>query len=305
MRPNTPWPRTVSPSSRKPTTSSPTWRSPRMACSSACTTTRSSGRRTSRRCFPIDRSRAKCRAAARHKRWLANDFTLAEIRRLDAGTWFDPKFAGERVPTFEEMIALVRGKGGHLSGAEVAAALHGARRRHGRRFSSRSSSGTARHARVAQSHADDHPVVRRGHDPPRRRELPAIPRLFLTEKDEDVTEARIREVATFATGIAPDKARDRPAPGDGETRARRQTDRHIMDIPCARADDVPVRARRDGALPLHARHRRAVHRTTPISFRDASERQAAFRCGRSACTAWSRRCHVLHASFHPTHVVAW
>src|SRR5438552_1953802 len=36
------------------------------------------------------------------KRWLANDFTLAEIKRLDAGSWFDPKFAGERILSFEE-----------------------------------------------------------------------------------------------------------------------------------------------------------------------------------------------------------
>src|SRR5687768_15905905 len=28
------------------------------------------------------------------KHWLANDFTLAEIRRLDIGRWFDPKFVG-------------------------------------------------------------------------------------------------------------------------------------------------------------------------------------------------------------------
>jgi glycerophosphoryl diester phosphodiesterase len=36
-------------------------------------------------------------------------------------------------------------------------------------------------------------------------DLPTIPRVFLTAKDEDVTEARIRELATFATGIAPEK----------------------------------------------------------------------------------------------------
>jgi glycerophosphoryl diester phosphodiesterase len=30
--------------------------------------------------------------------------------------------------------------------------------------------------------------------------------VFLTEKDEDVTEARIRALATFASGIAPAKA---------------------------------------------------------------------------------------------------
>jgi glycerophosphoryl diester phosphodiesterase len=46
------------------------------------------------------------------KAWLANDFTLAEIKTLDAGSWFDAKFAGERVPTFEEAVALIRGKAG-------------------------------------------------------------------------------------------------------------------------------------------------------------------------------------------------
>ena len=44
--------------------------------------------------------------------WLANDFTLAEIKRLDAGSWFDRKFAGERIPTFDEAIELIRGKAG-------------------------------------------------------------------------------------------------------------------------------------------------------------------------------------------------
>ena len=44
--------------------------------------------------------------------WLANDFTLAEIKTLDAGSWFDKKFAGERVPTFDEAIAAIRGKAG-------------------------------------------------------------------------------------------------------------------------------------------------------------------------------------------------
>src|SRR5215212_5814340 len=34
--------------------------------------------------------------------WLANDFTIDEIKRLDAGSWFDKKFAGERIVTFDE-----------------------------------------------------------------------------------------------------------------------------------------------------------------------------------------------------------
>ncbi len=46
------------------------------------------------------------------KAWVANDFTLAEIKRLDAGSWFNAKFAGEKVPTFDEAIALIKGKAG-------------------------------------------------------------------------------------------------------------------------------------------------------------------------------------------------
>jgi len=48
----------------------------------------------------------------KRKAWLANDFTLAEIKRLDAGSWFDPKFSGERVPTFDEAVTLVKGRAG-------------------------------------------------------------------------------------------------------------------------------------------------------------------------------------------------
>jgi glycerophosphoryl diester phosphodiesterase len=46
------------------------------------------------------------------KAWLANDFTLAEIKTLDAGSWFNAKFKGEKIPTFDEAIALIRGKAG-------------------------------------------------------------------------------------------------------------------------------------------------------------------------------------------------
>jgi glycerophosphoryl diester phosphodiesterase len=46
------------------------------------------------------------------KAWLANDFTLAEIKTLDAGSWFDAKFAGEKILTFDEAVAIIRGKAG-------------------------------------------------------------------------------------------------------------------------------------------------------------------------------------------------
>ena len=35
------------------------------------------------------------------------EMTLAELKRLDAGSWFDHAFAGERIPTLQETLALV------------------------------------------------------------------------------------------------------------------------------------------------------------------------------------------------------
>jgi len=38
--------------------------------------------------------------------------TLNQIRQLDAGRWFSPEFAGERVPTIDEVFALIAAHGG-------------------------------------------------------------------------------------------------------------------------------------------------------------------------------------------------
>ncbi len=46
------------------------------------------------------------------KRWVLTDFTLAEVKRLDAGAWFDAKFRGTRIPTFGETIDAMRGRSG-------------------------------------------------------------------------------------------------------------------------------------------------------------------------------------------------
>jgi glycerophosphoryl diester phosphodiesterase len=46
-------------------------------------------------------------------------FTLAEVKRLDAGSWFAPQFAGERVPTLEEWVAAVGQRAGMLMEAKL------------------------------------------------------------------------------------------------------------------------------------------------------------------------------------------
>ena len=37
-----------------------------------------------------------------------HDMTLAELRRLDAGSWFGSEFAGERIPTIEEILEFAK-----------------------------------------------------------------------------------------------------------------------------------------------------------------------------------------------------
>jgi glycerophosphoryl diester phosphodiesterase len=39
------------------------------------------------------------------------DKTLAELKTLDAGSWLDPIYAGERIPTLEEALTLIDGRG--------------------------------------------------------------------------------------------------------------------------------------------------------------------------------------------------
>ncbi len=38
------------------------------------------------------------------------DRTFEDLRRLDAGSWFDPSFSGEKIPSLDEVLALSRGR---------------------------------------------------------------------------------------------------------------------------------------------------------------------------------------------------
>jgi glycerophosphoryl diester phosphodiesterase len=61
--------------------------------------------------FP-GRSRTLTREGRELTGWHVSDFTLAEIKTLDAGSYFDPKYKGEKVLTFQEAIDLIKGKAG-------------------------------------------------------------------------------------------------------------------------------------------------------------------------------------------------
>ncbi|WP_375582640.1 glycerophosphodiester phosphodiesterase [Cyclobacterium xiamenense] len=59
------------------------------------------------------------------------ELTLSELKELDAGSWMDPAFAGTRIPTLEEVLAVmprntwlnIHIKGGHEIGKRVARLL--------------------------------------------------------------------------------------------------------------------------------------------------------------------------------------
>jgi glycerophosphoryl diester phosphodiesterase len=139
------------------------------------------------------------------KHWIANDFTLAEIKRLDAGRWFGERFAGSRILTFDEMVALVRGKAGIYPELK-SPPLYTRRGLDMERIfvESVKKQGLDRPESLKET-----PVIIQSFDEPSVRrvaaDLPSIPRVFLTEHDEDVTDARLKELARFATGIAPEK----------------------------------------------------------------------------------------------------
>ncbi len=45
--------------------------------------------------------------------------SMRELRSLDAGGWFDPRFAGARIPTLEEVLRIARGRGSLLLDLKV------------------------------------------------------------------------------------------------------------------------------------------------------------------------------------------
>jgi glycerophosphoryl diester phosphodiesterase len=156
--------------------------------------------------FP-DRSTTSAENGKDRTRWLANDFTLAELRRLDMGSWFDPRFSGERIVTWQEAVDLVRGKAGlypelkspplyTARGVDMVKLFVDSVKQNG--LDRPESLKTT--PMIIQSF--DEPTVRRV-----ARELPTVPRILLMESfgPGGMTDARLRELRTFADGIGPSK----------------------------------------------------------------------------------------------------
>lgn len=139
------------------------------------------------------------------KHWLVNDFTLAEIKKLDAGSWFDKKFAGAQILTFQEAIDLVRGKAGlypELKDPE---------------FYRQRGINTARLlediiAKNALASDPKTPLIIQSFDDVTlkqlAKELPAVPRVYLLEPrstGQVDSPEKVKAIAAWATGLGPNK----------------------------------------------------------------------------------------------------
>jgi glycerophosphoryl diester phosphodiesterase len=150
--------------------------------------------------------RAAVNPATHKKRWLVSDFTLAEIKTLDAGSWFDARFAGERIPTWEEAVAFV-GTAAGLYPELKTPALYRARGIDQTALFVESVRKLNLQSRPADSlivqSFDTQPLNALTHL------LPSVPRVFLIN-DRDggrwLTDSGLAEITGFATGIGPAKA---------------------------------------------------------------------------------------------------
>jgi glycerophosphoryl diester phosphodiesterase len=140
------------------------------------------------------------------KHWLVGDFTLAELKQLDAGSWFDPKFKGARIPTFQEAIDLVGDKAGlypelkdpgfyRARGVSPEALLAAVLQKN--------KLVSPKTTRVIIQSFDETTVQKLAAD------LPEVPRVWLVGPENvariDSAE-KVRAVAKWATGLAPNKA---------------------------------------------------------------------------------------------------
>jgi len=154
---------------------------------------------------------------ARDGRWQVSDFTLAEIKRLDAGAWFHERFRGARIPTWQEAIDEVRGKAG-LYPETKAPEVYGSRGFDMERLVLE----TLRKNGLDRPGADPRtPVIIQSFSAESLRKMAGelgskLPRLFLIgarDKAKWSSTEALGQVKAFAAGIGPEKTIVRDDPG--------------------------------------------------------------------------------------------
>lgn len=140
------------------------------------------------------------------KTWPVAEFTLAEIQKLDAGSWKAPRFAGARVPTFQQMIDTVKGKAGIIPETK-------ALEEYGKRGLNMEKAlmEVLKANNLATPGADPQtPVVIQSFSADslkalRKEQGCKLPLVHLMDKG-DVSAERLKQIKVFAEGISPSKA---------------------------------------------------------------------------------------------------
>jgi glycerophosphoryl diester phosphodiesterase len=157
--------------------------------------------------FP-DRGRPD-KAGSGEQRWPVEDFTLEEVRRLDAGSWFDERFADERIPTFEEAVDAITARTGLL----IELKSPDKHRAAGRAMEPLVADVLRARNLGGKAGTEDHPtIIVQSFDEGGVRELakrlPDVPRVLLFSPPAAprwTSPTGLKEVAGFATGLGPNK----------------------------------------------------------------------------------------------------
>ncbi|WP_414556874.1 glycerophosphodiester phosphodiesterase [Bacillus swezeyi] len=119
------------------------------------------------------------------------DLTLDELRKLDAGSYFGPEFAGERIPTFEEVLDRYKGKIGMLIELKEPARYPGIEEKVAAALKERRMDKPKHDKVIIQSFNFE--SVRKIHEL-----LPSMPTGVLTSLSSDLTNAKLKEFSGYA-----------------------------------------------------------------------------------------------------------
>ena len=142
------------------------------------------------------------------RRWMLADFTLAEVKRVDAGAWFGPAFAGERILTWDEAVAVVDGRAGLYP--ELKSPAHYADR--GLDIVALAAAAFERAPPAPLPNGRDRLIVQSFDADALRalsKLLPAVPRVLLVgpqAAERWLSPTGLDEIRGFASGIGPAKA---------------------------------------------------------------------------------------------------
>lgn len=127
------------------------------------------------------------------------DLTFKELRRLDAGSWFDPAFAEERIPTLEEALDRYRGKIGILIEIKNPELYPGIERKVAKALKKRNLHKPRNGKIIVQSF--NHDSVKKFH-----RLLPTVPvGVLISYRGEGITDKELRNFAKYADYVNPNK----------------------------------------------------------------------------------------------------